>query len=33
MRAAAAAKPYATPEALGEYILVDYVASKTKKIK
>jgi uncharacterized protein with von Willebrand factor type A (vWA) domain len=24
---------YATPEALGEYILVDYVASKTKKIK
>jgi uncharacterized protein with von Willebrand factor type A (vWA) domain len=24
---------YATPEALGEYILVDYVASKTKRIK
>ena len=24
---------YATPEALGEYILVDYVASKTKRLK
>jgi hypothetical protein len=24
---------YATPEALGEYILVDYVASKRKRIK
>lgn len=24
---------YATPEALGEYILVDYVASKTRRIK
>ena len=24
---------YATPEALGEYILVDYVASKRKRIR